>query len=68
MWNQLPSVSVVGSRTPAPDTSMWLQRELSSFVRSKRVVIVSGGAARGGSMVAPDRRGGAGAYGVYFSK
>lgn len=36
--------SVVGSRTPRPDTILWMQRELSAFLEARDLVVVSGGA------------------------
>lgn len=43
-WLTHPMLAVVGSRTPLPDTLLWMRRELSEFLRHHRVGIVSGGA------------------------
>lgn len=43
-WRTHEFLSVVGSRTPATDTILWMQRELSEFLRGHRAGVVSGGA------------------------
>lgn len=43
-WKTHSLLAVVGSRTPMADTRMWMQRELSIFLRRRKVGIVSGGA------------------------
>jgi DNA protecting protein DprA len=44
VWNQMPLISVVGSRTPLTDTLVWMQRELSRFLQLTEAGVVSGGA------------------------
>jgi DNA processing protein len=44
VWKQMPLLSVVGSRTPATATLLWMQRELSHFLRGHNLGVVSGGA------------------------
>lgn len=44
VWKKMPLLSVVGSRTPAPDTLLWLQRELGAFLKKRELAVVSGGA------------------------
>lgn len=44
VWNQKPALAVVGSRTPMRETTQWMQREFSEFLRVSDVAIVSGGA------------------------
>ncbi len=43
-WLTTHLISVVGSRTPSIDTLLWLQRDLSEFLRQREVGVVSGGA------------------------
>lgn len=43
-WLECEFISVVGSRTPATDTLLWMQRELSAFLVGRKVGVVSGGA------------------------
>ena len=43
-WQTTPLLAVVGSRTPASDSLLWMQRELSEFLRQRNVGVVSGGA------------------------
>jgi len=44
VWNQLPLISIVGSRTPLVDTCLWMQKELPRFLAQTGAGIVSGGA------------------------
>jgi DNA processing protein len=44
VWMEFPLISVVGSRTPMTETSLWMQREFSRFLRQTRAGVVSGGA------------------------
>lgn len=44
VWNEMPTLSVVGSRTPMRDSQNWMQRELGEYLRTTEVAIVSGGA------------------------
>lgn len=44
VWRDFETLSVVGSRTPSGDTRLWMQRELTRFLREKRIAVVSGGA------------------------
>ncbi len=45
VWNQERALlSVVGSRTPRPDTVLWMQRELPALLMSRNIALVSGGA------------------------
>ncbi len=43
-WQTTPLLAVVGSRTPASDSLLWMQRELSEFLHQRKVGVVSGGA------------------------
>jgi DNA processing protein len=43
-WMRIPMLSVVGSRTPMPQTLRWMQRELGSFLKAAGAGVVSGGA------------------------
>lgn len=43
-WCSRALVAVVGSRTPRAETSLWMQRELSRFLRRTGIGVVSGGA------------------------
>lgn len=43
-WKKSDMLAVVGSRTPMTETRMWMQRELSLFLRKQNVGVVSGGA------------------------
>lgn len=44
VWSQMPTISVVGSRTPMRDTCLWMQLELPRFLAAKNSAVVSGGA------------------------
>ncbi len=44
VWNDRPTLAVVGSRTPMRDTLVWMQCEFGPFLRQCDVTIVSGGA------------------------
>lgn len=47
LWSEAAAsgfLSVVGSRTPRPDTVLWLQREMTELLRVRDATIVSGGA------------------------
>jgi len=44
IWLTTPLLSVVGSRTPSTSTLLWMQRELSEFLKRRDVGVVSGGA------------------------
>ncbi len=44
VWKQMPTLSVVGSRTPLRETCLWMQRELGHFLRDNEICVVSGGA------------------------
>lgn len=45
LWkNQTPLISIVGSRTPKPETILWMQRELSLYFEQCEIHPVSGGA------------------------
>jgi DNA processing protein len=43
-WQNHPLISIVGSRTPSPDTRQWMQRELPRFLKLTGAGVVSGGA------------------------
>lgn len=43
-WQYVPLISVVGSRTPSPETMQWMQREFSRFLKLGQAGVVSGGA------------------------
>lgn len=43
-WQDSRFVAVVGSRSPLIETRLWLQRELSVFLRASSAGVVSGGA------------------------
>lgn len=43
-WKSHPLIAVVGSRTPMSDSLLWMRRELSGFLSSRRIGVVSGGA------------------------
>jgi DNA processing protein len=44
VWLNRKLLAVVGSRTPGPDSLLWMQRELAPFLKSEQVAVVSGGA------------------------
>lgn len=44
VWNQLPLLSVVGSRTPMVEILQWMNREFSEYLRQTGWGVVSGGA------------------------
>jgi len=44
VWKATPLLAVVGSRTPMSGSRLWMQRELSYFLRGKNIGVVSGGA------------------------
>lgn len=43
-WKKDKCLSVVGSRTPMPETARWMNRELGEFLTRHEVCVVSGGA------------------------
>jgi DNA processing protein len=44
VWKFMPMISIVGSRTPATETLLWMQRELPAFFKDRTLAVVSGGA------------------------
>ncbi|MGE0762017.1 MAG: DNA-processing protein DprA [Bdellovibrionales bacterium] len=44
VWNQRPSVAVVGSRNPSTNSAQWMNWRLMQFLKSRPATVVSGGA------------------------
>ena len=44
VWLSMPTISIVGSRTPMRETCLWMQREISQLLDVTRISVVSGGA------------------------